>query len=145
MVKYSICNCDLQRVAESACRIKDYCPNYFIPKANLLHKHSVSKIVETSEKRLNEFCNSGLFCNWFVEKYILSFIRRHFKPRGARKTMPHFVCYMPHLFETWRVRELNSLNGYFSSTLILCCWSSRPVVKRVEFRTAQKLQNHTHV
>jgi len=36
---------------------------------------------------------------------------------------------MAHLFETWRVWELNSLNCYFCSTLILCFKSSRPVIK----------------
>src|SRR6218665_2731284 len=108
---------------------RNYCPNYFIPEANLFHKHEISKMVEKTEKRLNKFCNSGILCNWFVENYILSFIRRHFKPRGTRKTIPHFVCYMAHLFETWRVWELNSLNCYFCSTLILCFKSSRPVIK----------------
>src|SRR6218665_211046 len=124
---FAICSELLKMLAEWLKR--NFCPNHFIPEANLFHKHPISTIDEKIEKRLTEFCNSGVLCNWFVENYILYFIRRHLELTGTRKTMPHFCCYMPPLFETWRMFELNSLDYYFSTTLVFSCKGSRNVIK----------------
>jgi len=105
------------------------CPNYFIQEANLFHEKQIPKRVEKTEKRLNELCNPGVLCHWFVENYILSFIRRHLKPTGTMETMSHYVYYMSYIFEIWRVSELHSLDFYFSTTFAHCCKSSRHVIK----------------
>ena len=56
-----------------------YFPNYFIPEANLFHEPSSFTMLDKTERRLNEFCNSDILCNWFVENYIQPFIRTHIK------------------------------------------------------------------
>ena len=89
---------------------KRHCPNYFIPEANLFHEPSSSTITDKIERRLNEFCNSGLLCHWFIENYILPFIGRYFKLKSTMEVMPHFVEYMLPLFEFWKVSELESLD-----------------------------------
>src|SRR6218665_1072145 len=109
---------------------RNYCPNYFIPEANLFHKHPILKIVEKFEKRLDEFCNSGVLCNWFVENYILSFIRKHVEPTSKWTTMTHYIYYMPHILETWEVSDLRSLDHYFKMTLMGCYGNSRPAIKQ---------------
>src|SRR6218665_677229 len=107
---------------------KRYCPNYFIPEANLFHTPSNPKVLAESERQLNKFCNSGILCNWFVENYILSFIRSNFK---HVETRPHFMYYMQALLEYWKVSELESLDSYLHTTFRFSHYNSRSIMKHM--------------
>src|SRR6218665_712283 len=82
----SICSELLQRLLESL--KKRFFPNYFIPEANLFQVQANSTILEKTVRQLNKFRNAEILCNWFVEKYILFFIRGHLV---LMEKMPHFV------------------------------------------------------
>jgi len=142
-----ICSELLKMLAEWLKR--NYCPNYFIPEANLFHKYPISKIFKIIEKRLNQFCNYGVLCNWFVENYILSFIRRHVEPTATMETTQDFHYGMNYFFETWSMCEINSLDYYFSTTLVLSRKSSRHVIRegfssglRKDFKSGIKFKSH---
>src|SRR6218665_2303363 len=107
----SIC-CELLKTI-SECLKRRFFPNYFIPEGNLFQDQASSKILEETVIQLNKFQNSKILCHWFVENYILFFIRRHFKPRGK---MSHFVDYLLPLFEIWKVNQLRTLKLYSSKS-----------------------------
>src|SRR5688572_12739124 len=68
-----ICCKLLQKLSE--CLKSRYFPNYFIPEANLFHEPQSLTLLDKTERRLDELCNSDILCNWFVENYILPFTR----------------------------------------------------------------------
>src|SRR6218665_2085035 len=103
-----------------------HCPNYFIPEANLFHYTPSSKILKKTQNQLHKFWNSEILCNWFVENYILSFLRGYCKPVGK---MPHFVHYILPLLESWNFRKLNSLDFYLIKTITFSHNSCRSVSK----------------
>jgi len=106
--------------------MKMQCSNYFIPEANLFKHQLSSKIFEKTVRRLNEFCNPKILCRWFVENYILSFIRKPMENIG----LPHFMDYLLLLSKYWKATELNSLDFYFCFTFTHsqnCC---RSIIKR---------------
>src|SRR6218665_1013451 len=103
-----------------------YCPNYFIPEANLFYEPSNFIIFDWTEQRLNEFCSSEILCHWFVENYILSFIRSSSVPI---EPMPHFMNYMQPLFECRKRNELKSLDICFSNTFTFSDDASRSIMK----------------
>src|SRR6218665_459559 len=87
----SICSELLQRLLEWLER--RFFPNYFIPDANLFQDQGNCKILEKTVRQLNKFRNAGILCNWFVENYVLFFIRRYMKPM---EKMSHFwiTCFL---------------------------------------------------
>src|SRR6218665_899313 len=90
---------------------KRRCSNYFIPEANLFHDQTSPKALEKTVRRLNEFCNSEILSNWFVEHYILPFIPRHLKPMGTASLN---VDYPLRFFEFWNAtNQFESLDFYF--------------------------------
>ena len=109
---------------------KRHCPNYFIPEANLFHEPSSSTILDKIERRLNEFCNSGFLCHWFIENYILPFIQRHFRLKSTMEVMPHFADYILPVLEFWKVSELKSLDILILSTFANSHHNCRPIIKR---------------
>src|SRR6218665_1607661 len=104
----SICCELLNRLAEWL--KKTYCRNYFIPEANLFQDLSSSKILAETATQLNNYSNSGILSHWFLENYILIFIRRHFKPMTK---MPNIVDYMLSVSRLFKLNQLHSLQFYF--------------------------------
>src|SRR6218665_3575358 len=78
------------------------CPNYFIPEANLFHEQLSITMLNKTERRLYEFRNSRILCDWFVNNYIMSFIQRFFNPKTTFQVMPHFANFMLPLFDFWK-------------------------------------------
>src|SRR6218665_1507207 len=72
----TICSELLQKLSEWLNR--KYCPNYFIPEANLFHDPPNFKLLELNYK-ICEFRNSGTLSQWFVENYILPFAHDNFR------------------------------------------------------------------
>ena len=108
---FAICSELLKKLLEWLKR--KFCPNYFIPDANLFHNPSSSTILEMAERRISEFCNSSILCHWFVESYILPVIQSYFKVETTIHFMPHFLDY---LLPILRIREelaLESLDFMF--------------------------------
>src|SRR6218665_3493121 len=120
----AICSELLQKLSEWL-RMR-HIHNYFIPEANLFHEPSNSIVLDITEQRLNEFCNSEILCHWFVENYILSFIRSNFEPI---EPMPHFRNYMRPLFECWKMNELKSLDIYHYNIFTFSHPSYRSIMK----------------
>src|SRR6218665_3858104 len=94
---------------------KKRCSNYFIPEANLFNHKSSSDILEKTVRQLNKFSNSKILCRWFVEHYILSFIRSNFEPVGEIKNLAY---YMSALFEVWKMNHLKSLELLLYKTFV---------------------------
>src|SRR6218665_3265838 len=92
-----------------------HCGNYFIPEANLFGDEPRPQILEKIVKQLNTFFNSEMLCDWFVEHYVLPFIRSNFRPT---EQMEHRVYYMVFLFERWKVNYLNSLELLLCKTFV---------------------------
>src|SRR5688572_22489016 len=100
-----------------------YFPNYFIPEANLFHEPSSFGILGKTERRLNEFCNSGILCHWLVENYIQPFIRTHVKgvkTINDRIVTPHLKDYKEALFKLWKALKFKSFDILFSAGFQLC-------------------------
>src|SRR6218665_3558377 len=89
---------------------KRRCPNYFIPEANLFHEQLSFKMLDKTERRLNEFRNSRVLCDWFVNNYILSFIRNFFSPMPTFRVTPHFANFMLPLCDFWKANESFSID-----------------------------------
>src|SRR6218665_1144901 len=104
-------------------------PNYFIPDANLFHKQLSFTMLHKTERRLNEFRNPRILCDWFVNNYILSFIRRFFSPMTTSHVMPHFVNFMLPLFDHWKANESYSMDTLFHYTLLYTHQNSRHLIK----------------
>ena len=104
---------------------KKHCPNYFIPEANLFHDPSSSTILENTEKRISEFCNSIILCNWFVENYILPAIQRFFEV----EVIPHFVDYLLPLLEFRKALVLDSAELAFQRRFKNSYKICRPAIK----------------
>src|SRR6218665_131906 len=51
-----------------------YCPNYFIPQANLFHESMTNKVVDETIGLVKEFCNSDILCDWFAVMYMMPII-----------------------------------------------------------------------
>jgi len=106
---FSICCELLKKLSEWL--MKKYCPNYFIPEANLFHEPSNREVLVKTERRLNEFRNSRIICNWFMENYIMPFVWRHFGHESAMEKLPHFMDCMLPLIEFWKASERKSLDA----------------------------------
>src|SRR6218665_2149268 len=106
---FSICCELLKKLSEWL--MKKYCPNYFIPEANLFHEPSNREVLVNTERRLNEFRNSRIICNWFMENYIMPFVWRHFGHESAMEKLPHFMDCMLPLIEFWKASERKSLDA----------------------------------
>ena len=87
-----------------------HCPNYFIPEANLFHQPSSSTTLDKIERRLNEFCNSGILCLWFLENYIQPIID---KVDRTTKIKSNPVDCMLYLIDYREDKIINSLNILF--------------------------------
>ena len=119
-----------------------YCPNYFIPEANLFHEQWSSTILDRTERRLNEFYDPGILCHWFVENYIGVLLLRHVQSKNPMNVVPHFVDYilkltmenihsvdsMMAVFEFWKVSELISLDHLYFYTFAQSHKNSRFVI-----------------
>src|SRR6218665_1188404 len=104
-------------------------PNYFIPDANLFPEQLSFTMLHKTERRLNEFRNPRILCDWFVNNYILSFIRRFFSPMTTSHVMPHFVNFMLPLFDHWKANESYSMDTLFHYTLLYTHQNSRHLIK----------------
>ena len=94
-----------------------YCPNYFIPEANLFHEPLNSAMLHQTKRRLNEFRNSGNLSIWFVENYILPITRTQFEDLKTRKAIPDFMdCLLP-LLEFRKAFELKTLDLLLSFSI----------------------------
>src|SRR6218665_1583758 len=120
----TIC-CELLKKLSEWLKKRD-CPNYFIPEANLFQDQSSSNMLGQIIRRLDKVRSSEVGCNWFVENYIVSCIRRHFKRVDK---MPHFVDYMLLVFEFWNNSQFKSLELYFNKTFVNTHQSCRLVIK----------------
>src|SRR6218665_3366405 len=125
MYFHSICSELLNKFADWL--QKKQCSNYFIPEANLFQDQPRSDILEKTVRQLNKFGNAGILCHWFVENYILFFIRRHSEPLG---NMSHFVDYTLRLFEQWKKNQLQSLEFYFIGAFAYCHDGFRSIIKQ---------------
>ena len=93
-----------------------YCPNYFIPEANLFHNELNPNVYARSERQLNSVCNSVVLCYWFVEKYILPFTLKHLEVEITGTLYPQFIDYIPILCRFQNTRKLlESLDFLFST------------------------------
>jgi len=104
----SIC-CELLRKLSDWLK-RRYFPNYFIPEANLFHEPSTSTTLDKTERRLNEFCNSGTLWQWFLENYLMSFFRTSFKIPTHVDITSQFEEYMVEYLYLRRVRLGKSLD-----------------------------------
>src|SRR6218665_1391025 len=120
----SVCSELLQRLLEWLKR--RFFPNYFIPEANLFQDQGNSEILEKTVGQLNKFRNAGILCNWFVENYILFFIRSYMKPM---EKLSHFVDYMLPMFEFWKMNQLKSVELYFVRGFLFSEWNCRCIVR----------------
>src|SRR6218665_969562 len=105
---------------------KRHFPNYFIPEANLFQDQSNSKILERTIRWITKFCNSEILCHWFVDNYIMDYIRRHFKPKENK---PHFMDYLEPLLEIWNAGQFKSLDYYLSKAFSYS-QNCRPIMKQ---------------
>src|SRR6218665_2997668 len=97
---------------------RKYCPNYFIPEANLFHEPLSSTYLKQIRRRLNEFKDSGILSNWFLENYILLIIRTQLQFLNTKKIKPDFMDYMEPLLEYRKASELHQLDWLFSFKFI---------------------------
>src|SRR6218665_2590754 len=109
----TICSELLKQISEWLRR--RHCANYCIPETNLFGDQPRPQILEKIVRQLNTFCNSEILCDWFVEHYILPFIRSNFRPT---EQMQHQMYYMVFLFERWKVNYLNSLELLLCKTFV---------------------------
>src|SRR6218665_405538 len=106
-----------------------FCPNYFIPEANLFHQTSRSTIFRQTERRLNKFLNSDLLSHWFVENYILPIIRTHLEFLNKGNATKYFMDYMLPLLEHRKAAVSISLNYRFCSILFASSLICRRAIK----------------
>src|SRR6218665_427957 len=107
-----------------------YCPNYFIPEANLFRETLSLTMLNKTVKRLNEFSSSRILCDWFVQNYILSFIRTRFYPSKKMQVIyPHFLNFIQPIFEVFNAREKDSMDSLFYNTLLGSNPHYRDVIK----------------
>src|SRR6218665_1295105 len=104
---------------------KRHCSNYFIPEANLFQGQANSDILEKTVSQLDKFSKSEILSNWFVEHYILIFIRSYFVPK---ERMPHFVNYVLPLFDSWKANKLKSIEFFFFKTFAFSHLSCRTIM-----------------
>src|SRR6218665_2336853 len=97
-----------------------HCPNYFIPEANLFNLPVRSARLEKTERQLNEFCNCGSLCNWFVENCILPFTREYIEGVDTRSITPNFVEYIIPILQFQQTLKLKSLDYLFSRGILNC-------------------------
>ena len=103
-----------------------HCSNYFVPEANLFHEPLSSKVLEKIDRRLNEFGNPGILCNWLFENYILSFSRSYLKLNVTMEALPH---YMFLLLDIWTAIQLKSLDFYVYIVFTCSHMISRSILK----------------
>src|SRR6218665_3346347 len=103
---------------------KGYCPNYFIPEANLFHEQSRPSILDKIKRKLKEFSDSKILSHYFVKDYIHSFINRQFINKNL-----HFADYLRSILILWSDREPLSLDIFFSYVFLYCNAHSRLTIK----------------
>src|SRR6218665_576284 len=89
------------------------CRNYFIPEANLFHRHFSQKNVEGTINKLIHYCNSYNLSLWFVENYM----QPNFLDVLDAKCIHDVLSleYMSKTLETMKASRPKSLDLYFSS------------------------------
>src|SRR6218665_1988547 len=87
-----------------------FCPNYFIPEANLFHQPSRSAVLHQTQRRLNDFSISDILSHWFVENYILPITRTQLKFLNKGNVITHFMGYLLPLLEYRKAAVSDSLN-----------------------------------
>ena len=97
-----------------------YCPNYFIPQANLFHELMNTTVVNETIKRLNELCRSDILISWFAEKYILPILERISTIPDARNLMMDFGQSMLRICEIMDERKLGFFVSEFSIGFFIC-------------------------
>ena len=92
-----------------------FCPNYFIFEANLFHAESNSTMFDKTQRKLNEFSNSKILSEWFIEHYIHPFIQTVFKCGNLElsKASPQFVDYLQPFLIIRKTLEKQSLEVLF--------------------------------
>src|SRR6218665_1989020 len=109
-----------------------YCPNYFIPEANLFNEQWNQKMRQQTESQLNKFCKSTILCDWFVENYIRLFTRTRlmFKEiTNRRDAEPHLMVYILFLFKFRKDNQLESLHMMLSFRFTCCHVTCRHIIK----------------
>ena len=96
----------LKRLSE--CMKRQYCPNYFIRKANLFHVSAGSVILKRTVSRLSEYSNCGALCRWFVGKYIVPATRIFLNDENTTS-----------LFKFRKSMNLRSMGYWYSVGLLL--------------------------
>ena len=109
------------------------------------------KCVKRAKVLLNKFCKSDILCHWFVENYILPYIRTHFG-KNPFEVIPDFEYYMLPLFDSWKTSELESLDLMFylkfkdSNHTIRSLMENRACAGlRLQLKYANSLKNHDEV
>ena len=136
---FAICYELLKRLLE--CIKRRYCPNYFIPEANLFHNSYDSTLLEKIEGRLHDFHNSGILCNWFLERYIkpASF---EFQNKIKVEDPFDFGDYMLRLIDFRKANTSKSLDYLFYRGYIYCHHKTSGLIKlRYKVGLSQCLQN----
>ena len=119
----TICSMLLKKLSEWLSRRN--VPNYFIPEANLFHEPSSSTMFDKTQRKLNEFSDSKILCNWFVNNYI-----HHFTDRKVINIdCPYYTACLQSLFTFWSEREPLSLNIFFWFVLNYSNKCSRTAIK----------------
>ena len=113
-----ICCCILRKLSEWL--KMSYCPNYFIPQANLFHERMNKKVVNETTKRLNELCRSDILTGWFAEKYILPILERISIITDTRDLMTDFGQCMLLICEIMDKGKLEFFDWEFSVGFFLC-------------------------
>jgi len=109
-----------------------YCPNYFIPEANLFNEQWNQKLRQQTESQLNKFCKSTILCDWFVENYIRLFTRRHIivkEVTNRRDAASHLMDCILLLFKFRKDTQLESLNMMLSFRFKSCHVTCRHNIK----------------
>ena len=111
---------------------KKYCPNYFIPQANLFHEGMNQKIIDETIRRLNKFCHFNILSDWFTVKYIKPILERVFAFEDIMETIIDFEYYMLRMCEIMDAGKLKNFDCHFLNGFLYCAMHTfrEVIVKR---------------
>ena len=93
------------------------CPNYFIPEAFLFHAESNPTMFDKTQSKPDEFSNSKILSDWFVENciHVHLFIQTLFKSENLElsKPSPQFVDYLQPFLIIRKTLESQSWTNFF--------------------------------
>ena len=134
-----ICCCILRKLSEWL--KMSYCPNYFIPQANLFHERMNKKVVNETTRRLNELCRSDILTGWFAEKYILPILERISIITDTRYLMTDFGQCMLRICEIMDKGKLGFFDWSFHVGFFLCVQHTvKDVIRQTSYAYHRYLQ-----